>query len=160
MPHTQLVAYSDIASSIAVILSVFSVLYARHAARAARDQADAARDQAEAATKQLTLEQDRRNEELAQLAEAEREREKRAEIDRSLLAEARLVNFEYDDAPRPQGRLDRCHGQEQVELHDLRSPRSALRRLASPSSGFTFRQDRARSTRRLVYKVPQRPPGK
>jgi hypothetical protein len=44
VPHTRLVDYSDIASSIAVLVSVVSVGYTRHAARAARDQAGAARD--------------------------------------------------------------------------------------------------------------------
>jgi hypothetical protein len=45
--------------------SVSSAWYTRHAARAAKAQADAAKQQAAAARAQLSLDQDRRNDELA-----------------------------------------------------------------------------------------------
>jgi Tfp pilus assembly protein PilE len=63
--HTALVEFSSIVSVIALLLSLLSAWYARHAARAARAQADAAKQQAAAARAQLSLDQDRRNEELA-----------------------------------------------------------------------------------------------
>ena len=56
---------SSIVSVIALLLSLLSVWYTSHAARAAKAQADAAKQQAAAAKAQLSLDQDRRNEELA-----------------------------------------------------------------------------------------------
>jgi hypothetical protein len=49
--HTRLAHYTDIASSVALLVSLSSAWYTRRAARAARDQAGASRDQAEAATR-------------------------------------------------------------------------------------------------------------
>ncbi len=57
--------FSSIVSVIALLLSLLSAWYTRHAARAARAQANAAKQQAAAAKAQLSLDQDRRNEELA-----------------------------------------------------------------------------------------------
>ena len=57
--------FSSIISVIALLLSLLSAWYTRHAARAAKAQADAAKQQAAAAKAQLSLDQDRRNEELA-----------------------------------------------------------------------------------------------
>jgi len=59
------VEFSSIVSVIALLLSLLSAWYTRHAARAARAQADAAKQQAAAAKAQLSLDQDRRNDELA-----------------------------------------------------------------------------------------------
>jgi cytoskeletal protein RodZ len=59
------VEVSLIVSVIALLLSLLSVWYTRHAARAAKAQADAAKQQAAAAKAQLSLDQDRRNDELA-----------------------------------------------------------------------------------------------
>jgi hypothetical protein len=63
--HTALVEFSSIVSVIALLLSLLSAWYTRHAARAAKAQVDAAKQQAAAAKAQLSLDQDRRNEELA-----------------------------------------------------------------------------------------------
>jgi hypothetical protein len=59
------VEFSSIVSVIALLLSLLSAWYTRHAARAARAQAIAAKQQAAAAKAQLSLDQGRRNEELA-----------------------------------------------------------------------------------------------
>ena len=57
--------FSSIVSVIALLFSLLSVWYTRHAARAAKAEADAAKQRAAAANAQLSLDQDRRNEELA-----------------------------------------------------------------------------------------------
>lgn len=57
--------FSSIVSVVALLLSLLSAWYTRHAARAARAEANAAKQQAAAARAQLSLDQDRRNEELA-----------------------------------------------------------------------------------------------
>ena len=57
--------FSSIVSVIALLLSLLSAWYTRHAARAAKAQANAAKQQAAAAKAQLSLDQDRRNDELA-----------------------------------------------------------------------------------------------
>jgi hypothetical protein len=66
------VEFSSIISVIALLISVIALLvsllsawYTRHAARVAKAQADAAKQQAAAAKAQLSLDQDRRNDELA-----------------------------------------------------------------------------------------------
>jgi hypothetical protein len=59
------VEFSSIVSVIALLLSLLSAWYTRHAARAAKAQADAAKQQAAAAKAQLSLDQDRRDDELA-----------------------------------------------------------------------------------------------
>jgi hypothetical protein len=66
------VEFSSIISVIALLISVIALLvsllsawYARHAARVAKAQTDAAKQQAAAAKAQLSLDQDRRNDELA-----------------------------------------------------------------------------------------------
>jgi hypothetical protein len=59
------VEFSSIVSVIALLLSLLSAWYTRHAARAAKAQTDAAKQQAAAAKAQLSLDQDRRNDELA-----------------------------------------------------------------------------------------------
>jgi hypothetical protein len=59
------VEFSSIVAIIALLVSLLSVWYTRHAARVAKAQADAAKQQAAAAKAQLSLDQDRRNEELA-----------------------------------------------------------------------------------------------
>ena len=51
---------------VALLVSLLSVWYTRHAARVSKAQADAAKQQAAAAKAQLSLDQDRRNEELAE----------------------------------------------------------------------------------------------
>jgi multidrug efflux pump subunit AcrA (membrane-fusion protein) len=67
------VEVSLIVSVIALVLSLLSVWYTRHAARAAKAQADAAKQQAAAAKAQLSLDQDRRNDELARRRKEEEE---------------------------------------------------------------------------------------
>jgi hypothetical protein len=67
------VEVSLIVSVIALLLSLLSVWYTRHAARAAKAQADAAKQQAAAAKAQLSLDQDRRNDELARRRKEEEE---------------------------------------------------------------------------------------
>ena len=57
--------FSSIVSVVALLLSLLSAWYTRHAARAARAEANAAKQQAAAARAQLSLDQDRRNDELA-----------------------------------------------------------------------------------------------
>ena len=57
--------FSSVVSVVALLVSFLSVWYTRHAARAAKAQVDAAKQQAAAAKAQLSLDQDRRNEELA-----------------------------------------------------------------------------------------------
>jgi hypothetical protein len=74
------VNFSTTVSLIALVVSVLSALaailsvwYTRHAARAAKAQADAAKQQAAAAKAQLSLDQDRRNDELARRRKEEEE---------------------------------------------------------------------------------------
>jgi len=67
------VEFSSIVSVIALLVSLLSAWYTRHAAQAAKAQADAAKQQAAAAKAQLSLDQDRRNEELAQRLKEEEE---------------------------------------------------------------------------------------
>ena len=62
-----------IVSVIALLLSLLSAWYTRHAARAAKAQVDAAKQQAAAAKAQLSLDQDRRNDELARRRKEEEE---------------------------------------------------------------------------------------
>jgi hypothetical protein len=62
-----------IVSVIALLLSLLSVWYASHAARAAKAQADAAKQQAAAAKAQLSLDQERRNDELTRRRKEEEE---------------------------------------------------------------------------------------
>ena len=57
--------FSSVVSVVALLVSFLSAWYTRHAARAAKAQADAAKQQAAAARAQLSLDQDRRNDELA-----------------------------------------------------------------------------------------------
>ena len=78
--------FSSIISAIALLISVIALLvsllsawYARHAARVAKAQADAAKQQAAAAKAQLSLDQDRRNDELA-LRRKEEEEAARADL--------------------------------------------------------------------------------
>jgi hypothetical protein len=59
------VEFSSVVSVVALLVSFLSAWYTRHAARAAKAQADAAKQQAAAARAQLSLDQDRRNDELA-----------------------------------------------------------------------------------------------
>ena len=70
---------SLIVSVIALLLSLLSVWYTRHAARAAKAQADAAKQQAAAAKAQLSLDQDRRNDELARRRKEEEEAARKEE---------------------------------------------------------------------------------
>lgn len=74
--------FSSIVSVIALLLSLLSAWYTRHAARAAKAQADAAKQQAAAAKAQLSLDQDRRNEELAR---------RRKEDEEAALADLRVT---------------------------------------------------------------------
>jgi hypothetical protein len=67
------VEVSLIVSVIALLVSLLSAWYTRHAARAAKAQADAAKQQAAAAKAQLSLDQDRRNDELARRRKEEEE---------------------------------------------------------------------------------------
>ena len=60
-------------SVIALLVSLLSAWYTRHAARVAKAQADAAKQQAAAAKAQLSLDQDRRNEELARIRKEDEE---------------------------------------------------------------------------------------
>lgn len=78
-------------SVISALISVFSARYARDTARAARDQADASRDEADATVKQLLLELDRRNDELAQ---------KRKEDEAAARADVRAVMQSHPKEPR------------------------------------------------------------
>lgn len=78
--------FSSIISAIALLISVIALLvsllsawYTRHAARVAKAQADAAKQQAAAAKAQLSLDQDRRNDELA-LRRKEEEEAARADL--------------------------------------------------------------------------------
>jgi hypothetical protein len=80
------VEFSSIISAIALLISVIALLvsllsawYTRHAARVAKAQADAAKQQAAAAKAQLSLDQDRRNDELA-LRRKEEEEAARADL--------------------------------------------------------------------------------
>jgi len=80
------VEFSSIISVIALLISVIALLvsllsawYTRHAARVAKAQADAAKQQAAAAKAQLSLDQDRRNDELA-LRRKEEEEAARADL--------------------------------------------------------------------------------
>ena len=57
--------FSSVVSVVALLVSFLSAWYTRHAARAAKAQVDAAKQQAAAARAQLSLDQDRRNDELA-----------------------------------------------------------------------------------------------
>jgi hypothetical protein len=66
-------------SVIALLVSLLSAWYTRHAARVAKAQADAAKQQAAAAKAQLSLDQDRRNDELA-LRRKEEEEAARADL--------------------------------------------------------------------------------
>jgi len=76
------VEFSSIVSVIALLLSLLSAWYTRHAARAAKAQANAAKQQAAAAKAQLSLDQDRRNEELAR---------RRKEDEEAALADLRVT---------------------------------------------------------------------
>jgi hypothetical protein len=76
------VEFSSIVSVIALLLSLLAAWYTRHAARAAKAQADAAKQQAAAAKAQLSLDQDRRNEELAR---------RRKEDEEAALADLRVT---------------------------------------------------------------------
>jgi hypothetical protein len=67
------VEFSSIVSIIALLVSLLSAWYTRHAARAAKAQADAAKQQAAAAKAQLSLDQERRNDELARRRKEEGE---------------------------------------------------------------------------------------
>jgi hypothetical protein len=73
------VNFSTTVSLIALVVSVLSALAAilsvwyTHAARAAKAQTDAAKQQAAAAKAQLSLDQDRRNDELARRRKEEEE---------------------------------------------------------------------------------------
>jgi hypothetical protein len=78
------VEFSSIVSVIALLLSLLSAWYTRHAARAARAQADAAKQQAAAARAQLSLDQDRRNDELAR---------RRKEDEEAARADLRVTTF-------------------------------------------------------------------
>jgi hypothetical protein len=80
-----------VVSVLPALASILSARYARYAARAARDQADASRDQVEAAKQQLILEQDRRNDELA---------EKRREDQAAGLADMHVVIRDHPQEPR------------------------------------------------------------
>lgn len=71
--------FSSIISVIALLVSLLSAWYTRHAARVAKAQADAAKQQAAAAKAQLSLDQDRRNDELA-LRRKEEEEAARADL--------------------------------------------------------------------------------
>jgi hypothetical protein len=66
-------------SVVALLVSLLSAWYTRHAARVAKAQADAAKQQAAAAKAQLSLDQDRRNDELA-LRRKEEEEAARADL--------------------------------------------------------------------------------
>jgi hypothetical protein len=77
--HCALVEVSLIVSVIALLLSLLSVWYTRHAARAAKAQADAAKQQAAAAKAQLSLDQDRRMDELARRRKEEEEAARKEE---------------------------------------------------------------------------------
>ena len=66
-------------SVIALLVSLLSAWYTRHAALVAKAQADAAKQQAAAAKAQLSLDQDRRNDELA-LRRKEEEEAARADL--------------------------------------------------------------------------------
>jgi hypothetical protein len=59
------VEFSSVVSVVALLVSFLSAWYTHHAARAAKAQVDAAKQQAAAARAQLSLDQDRRNDELA-----------------------------------------------------------------------------------------------
>jgi hypothetical protein len=72
------VEFSSVVAVIALLVSLLSAWYTRHAARDARAQADAAKQQAAVAKAQLSLDQDRRNEELAR---RQKEDEKAARAD-------------------------------------------------------------------------------
>ena len=65
--------FSAIVSVIPLVVSLLSAWYTRHAARAAKAQADAAKQQAAAAKAQLSLDQERRNDELARRRKEEEE---------------------------------------------------------------------------------------
>jgi hypothetical protein len=67
------VEFSSIISVIALLVTLLSAWYTRHAARAAKAQADAAKQQAAAAKAQLSLDQERRNDELARRRKEEEE---------------------------------------------------------------------------------------
>ena len=71
--------FSSIISVIALLVSLLAAWYTRHAARVAKAQADAAKQQAAAAKAQLSLDQDRRNDELA-LRRKEEEEAARADL--------------------------------------------------------------------------------
>jgi hypothetical protein len=72
------VDFSSIVAVIALLPSLLSAWYTFHAARAAKAQTDAAKQQAAAAKAQLSLDQDRRNDELAR---RRKEDEKAAQAD-------------------------------------------------------------------------------
>jgi hypothetical protein len=76
------VEFSSIVSVIALLLSLLSAWYTRHAARVAKAQVDAAKQQAAAAKAQLSLDQDRRNDELAR---------KRKEDEEAARADLRVI---------------------------------------------------------------------
>ena len=76
--------FSSVVSVVALLVSFLSAWYTRHAARAAKAQADAAKQQAAAAKAQLSLDQDRRNEELAR---------RRKEDEEAALADLRVTTI-------------------------------------------------------------------
>lgn len=84
MGHTALVEFSSIVSVVALLVSLLSAWYTGHAARAAKAQANAAKQQAAAARAQLSLDQDRRNDELAQ---------KRKEDEEAARADLRVITI-------------------------------------------------------------------
>ena len=82
--------FSSVVSVIALLLSLLSAWYTRHAARAAKAQAGAAKQQAAAAKAQLSLDQDRRNEELAR---------RRKEDEEAARADLRVTLISVDPIP-------------------------------------------------------------